>query len=214
MPSWQHVAQRQQSIPKPGAIVGAENVARNAYSASMSHCLISSHASLNLLVRFNGPQIEQDCQRKILSLVAEMGSARLGDRAKRLSNCDLSPKFPEMPQSLAASTSNFSRVTDLLDPQLEVGVLAALALIVVQRPVDRKRMARLTDRHLLGRADLIIHQALASRPQSFFASTSCSMALSRLKSATIHLFTTKAIHASVNCDFLIERTISRRGNHK
>lgn len=59
------------------------------------------------------------------------------------------------------------RFTDLFDPQLEIGLIAASAFVVVQRPVHRKRMARLADRDLPGRAHLINQQALASSVRAF-----------------------------------------------
>src|SRR5690554_6562279 len=78
-------------------------------------------------------------------------------------------------------------LADLLDPQLQVGLITALALVVVKRPVDPKRIARLADRDIPRLPHLIDKGPLAGRPQSFFDSTSCSMALSSDRSATMRL---------------------------
>jgi transcriptional regulator with XRE-family HTH domain len=59
-----------------------------------------------------------------------------------------------------------ARLADLFDPQLQSGLLAALALVVVERPVDPQRIACLADRYLPGLPHLIDEGSLASRPQS------------------------------------------------
>ena len=78
-------------------------------------------------------------------------------------------------------------LTDLLDPLLQRSLLATPGLVGVERAVDPQRMTRLADRHLPGLPDFIHKLASAGRLQSFFERTSCSMALSRLRSATSRL---------------------------
>jgi hypothetical protein len=48
-----------------------------------------------------------------------------------------------------------ARLADLLDPQLESGLLAALGLVAVKRPVDPERLTRLPDRDFPGLPYLI-----------------------------------------------------------
>ncbi len=57
-----------------------------------------------------------------------------------------------------------------------------LPLVVVERTVDPERIARLADRHIPGLPHLIDKGPLARRPRTFFDSTSCEMALSKLRS--------------------------------
>jgi len=77
-----------------------------------------------------------------------------------------------------------ARLADLLDPLPEGGLIAAPGCVGVERPIDLQSRAGPSYRDLPGRSHLIHQPAPTIRPQSFFASTSCSIALSRERSAT------------------------------
>ncbi len=79
------------------------------------------------------------------------------------------------------------RLADLSDSQLEIGLLAMLGLVSVEGAIDLQSRTGLADRYLPGLSHLIDKPTFAGRPQSFFARTSWSIALSRLRSATIRL---------------------------
>ena len=79
----------------------------------------------------------------------------------------------------------YPRLADILDLQLQLGLLATPGLVDIVRAVDFQHRACTPDRNLPVRLDRVDKLALAGRPQSFFESTSCSMALSRDRSATI-----------------------------
>lgn len=75
-------------------------------------------------------------------------------------------------------------LADLLDPMLELGLRAAPRPVDIERSVDAQGRAGTPDRHLPLAAHPVDKLPLHRRPQSFFASTSCSIALSRDRSAT------------------------------
>ncbi len=76
-------------------------------------------------------------------------------------------------------------LADVPDLQLQLGLLAAPGLVDIQRPIDLQHRTCAPDRDLPVRRDRVDKLALAGRPQSFFDSTSWSMALSSDRSATI-----------------------------
>lgn len=63
-------------------------------------------------------------------------------------------------------------LADVLDLQLQLGLLATPGLVDIQRPVDLQHRACTPDRDLPVRLDSIDKLAFAGRPQSFFDSTS------------------------------------------
>lgn len=71
------------------------------------------------------------------------------------------------------------------DLQLQFGLLATLGLVDIKSPIDLQHGASAAHRNLPVCLDRVDKLAFAGRPQSFFDSTSCSMALSRDRSATI-----------------------------
>lgn len=79
----------------------------------------------------------------------------------------------------------YPRLADVLDLQLQLGLLTAPGLVDIQRPVDFQHRACTPDRNLPIHFQRVDKLALAGRPQSFFESTSCSMSLSSDRSATI-----------------------------
>lgn len=72
-------------------------------------------------------------------------------------------------------------LADVLDLQLKFGLLATPGLVDIKRSLDLRNRARAPDRDLPVRLDRVNKLALAGRPQSFFESTSWSMALSNDK---------------------------------
>lgn len=79
----------------------------------------------------------------------------------------------------------YPRLADILDLQLQLGLLATPGLADIERPVDFQHRAYTPDRNLPVRLDHVDKLALTGRPQSFSESTSWSMALSIDRSATI-----------------------------
>jgi len=65
-----------------------------------------------------------------------------------------------------------ARLTDILDLQLQFGLIAASGLVDVKGPVDLQDGACASDRNLPVRFDCVDKIALAVRPQSFFDKTS------------------------------------------
>ena len=78
-----------------------------------------------------------------------------------------------------------ARLADALDPLLEIGLIASLRLVDVERAVDPQGRAGSPDRYLPFAAQFVDKFAFASRPQNFFDRTSCNIAVSSDKSATI-----------------------------
>lgn len=97
------------------------------------------------------------------------------------------PSFPQQEDMHTPIPIADPGLADLLDPQLEIGLLAALGLVGVEGAVNPQGFAGPTYRYLPGLPHHIDKLAPAGRPQSFFCKTSCSMALSRLRSATRRL---------------------------
>ena len=64
------------------------------------------------------------------------------------------------------------RLANVLDPQLQFGLLAAPGLVDIQRPLDLQHRTCTPDRDLPVRLDRVDKLALAGRPQSFFDRTS------------------------------------------
>ncbi|BCH57682.1 hypothetical protein RvVAR0630_03060 [Agrobacterium vitis] len=66
----------------------------------------------------------------------------------------------------------YSRLADILDLQLQFGLIAALGRVDIKGPVDLQDGACASDRNLPVRLDPVDKITLAVRPQSFFDSTS------------------------------------------
>src|SRR5215468_11926274 len=76
------------------------------------------------------------------------------------------------------------RLADLLDPSFEHGLSGAARLVVVGGRVEQQHPTGPSDRHIPLPTHLVHQLALPHRPQSFRRMTSCSISLSRLRSAT------------------------------
>lgn len=94
---------------------------------------------------------------------------------------------PSPPQQYVDSPVTVAHpgLADAFDAMLEVGLVAALRLIDVKCTINPEGRAGTPDRDLPVAAQLVDKFALAARLQSFFESTSSSMALSNDRSATI-----------------------------
>src|SRR5689334_25365237 len=84
----------------------------------------------------------------------------------------------------AAITVAHSCLADVSDPLFEGGLSGATGLVVVGGSVEQEHMTRSPDRYIPVAAHLIDELALPDRLQSFRRSASCSISLSRLRSAT------------------------------
>src|ERR1700733_16135462 len=76
------------------------------------------------------------------------------------------------------------RLTNLFDPLFESSLSGATRLVVVGGRIDQEHAAGSPDRYIPIAAHLINELALADRLQSFRRRASCSISLSRLRSAT------------------------------
>src|ERR1700744_1013590 len=95
------------------------------------------------------------------------------------------PPFPPQQHMNAPIAVSHARLGDLLYSLFEVGLTAALRLVDIKRPINLERRTGSPDRRLPIRSNLVDKLTLAGRPHSFFESTSCNIALSRDRSATI-----------------------------
>jgi hypothetical protein len=86
----------------------------------------------------------------------------------------------------APATVAHPGLADAFDAMLEVGLVAALRLVDVKCTINLEGRAGTPDRYLPVTAQQLVDKfALAARLQSFFERTSCSIALSKDRSATI-----------------------------
>src|SRR6516165_12219415 len=76
---------------------------------------------------------------------------------------------------------------DLLDPFTQLRLPGSTRAVVVGRSFDRQRTASTSNAYPPGRARMIHHLTLPGRLQNFRRMTSCSIALSSDRSATIFL---------------------------
>jgi len=106
--------------------------------------------------------------------------------------------------------------TVVLNPQLQFGLLTMLRLVDIQGSVDLQSRASPTYRDLPVASDRVHMFPLADRPQSFFDRTSCNIALSSDRSATIFfsLLQDKGICASENFDAFMELSFCPRRDYK
>src|SRR5277367_1472050 len=84
----------------------------------------------------------------------------------------------------AAVAVAYACLADLLDALFEASLSGATGLVVVGGDIDQEHTTGSPDRHVPVTAHLINELALADRLQSFRRSASCSISLSRLRSAT------------------------------
>jgi len=84
----------------------------------------------------------------------------------------------------AAITVANADMADLPDPLFEGCLVGATGSVVVGRPIELKGIAGPADRYLPLATDLVDELALPTRLHSFRRMTSCSISLSRDRSAT------------------------------
>jgi len=97
------------------------------------------------------------------------------------------PTLPTQQDMDAPIPVAYPGLGDLLDLQLENGLIVAAGPVMVGRSPGPQHTTRAADADLPVGSNLINKRPAASRPQSFFDSTSCNIALSRLRSATSRL---------------------------
>jgi len=94
------------------------------------------------------------------------------------------PTFPAQQHEYSPETIADPRGSDLFDPQKEWRIIILTGLVIPRRTALLYDLASPANPNSIS-VDQVAHERLALRgPQSFFESTSCSMTLSRLKSAT------------------------------
>ena len=94
------------------------------------------------------------------------------------------PALPAEQHMDAAIAVTHPRLGDLLHPLLQVGLIRATPTIVVARPLRPKHSTGPPDADLPCAPDGVDGLSAPVRPQSFRKTTSCNIALSRLRSAT------------------------------
>lgn len=100
------------------------------------------------------------------NLVAEL-KAHLLVKAIDSFRIDSPAVTPEQNMDTTVSIADTS-LADVLDLQLQFGLLAVPGLVDLKRPVDLQNRARAPDRDLPVRLDHVDKLAFAGRPQSFF----------------------------------------------
>src|SRR5690606_37397822 len=76
-------------------------------------------------------------------------------------------------------------LTDIIDPKCSSSLIAASGFVRIMRTFNSQRTACTSDRYLPDLPHFVHKSPAAIRLQSFFDKTSCSIALSKDKSATI-----------------------------
>ena len=95
------------------------------------------------------------------------------------------PAFPAQEHMNASIAVAHAGSGNLLDPFDQLCLTGSTRAIVVGRSLDRQRTASTSNAHPPGRTRMVYHLALPGRLQSFRRMTSCNIALSRDRSATI-----------------------------
>lgn len=96
----------------------------------------------------------------------------------------MAPAFTTQQDVNTTITVANTNMADLLDLLFEGSLAGATGFVVVGRPIELEGFAGLADRDLPLATDLLDQLALPARLDSFRRITSCSISMSRLRSAT------------------------------